>query len=441
MAFSDMDFGKIGVYAVHPCSPAGAKSANDSRDVLGLRIYSNLKKPEAKESSGGEFGYIWMQYEGKHQGDLKLLADAIYTLAAAAQKQPAKCLFVEASAAGGTKDSGPRSAPGRDTPWSSFLSGYEGADATVRYRLSTASGTSNRQAVEFFVTNESEAPSTVAFKATMASKTGESTALDLASTDMMKPGAMSAVSRVPFGDNDCITALSVSAVEVCAGGGTEDCHAADTAKESAGKDATDHGDSRQAAQGHFLSPPPGAKPVPADLTADAGGPGNADLHEAAGAAVGTAASSAPDEDPRLLAAGPARDSPVRKASLSVSDPGQAAKEINFTRRDGGSYHGSAVNGVPEGKGTMTTAGGDRYEGSFAKGVLSGVGSYSWSDGANYTGLFAQGAPNGLGTFKYTDGTIYTGEVKDGAPDGKGSLTRADGSTLTGNWAAGRFQHP
>jgi hypothetical protein len=147
-------------------------------------------------------------------------------------------------------------------------------------------------------------------------------------------------------------------------------------------------------------------------------------------------------------------------SGSKGSPAGSIKDTTVRRRDGSLYQGTAINGVPEGHGSIVTPDGDEYSGEFHKGELNGTGYYQWNDGSTYAGSFANGSPNGKGTFIFTDGikysgevhdgqpngtgtffytngTRYDGQVKNGAPDGRGTLTRADGTQRHSNWVMGK----
>jgi hypothetical protein len=139
-------------------------------------------------------------------------------------------------------------------------------------------------------------------------------------------------------------------------------------------------------------------------------------------------------------------------------------DTTIRRRDGSSYQGTAIKGVPEGRGSMVTPDGDEYSGDFHNGKLNGAGYYQWNDGSSYAGSFADGSPdgkgtfiftsgikytgevhggqpNGAGTFFYLNGTRYDGQVRNGAPDGRGTLTRADGTQRISNWIMGKPVEP
>jgi hypothetical protein len=156
-------------------------------------------------------------------------------------------------------------------------------------------------------------------------------------------------------------------------------------------------------------------------------------------------------------------SPIVRAETPAdqrSAPAGSIKDTTVRLRNGSIYQGTAIKGVPEGRGAMVAPDGDEYSGEFHNGELNGPGYYQWNDGSSYAGSFADGSPNGKGTFIFTNGTKYSGEVHDGqpngtgtffylngtrydgqvrngAPDGRGTLTRADGTQRNSNWVMGK----
>lgn len=457
--FADVDADRINIYEASSCA------SGNGGQFFTLRLEAFPQTGHSDRGASPE--HIRLQISDRHAGDLKLLAEAIYTLSLSTslstQSSAQKCLYADNPQNAG------RSIKDDDYAWSPFFSAYDGRDANIRYRLSGALGPRHRQMIEFFVTNQGHMASAIAFDTTVTSSTGQSSNLKLTGTGVMDPGIMAAVSRVPFGDNECVAKVAVGPVKVCPIGtgthpakGDEGCAVNSSIPVAASPPDEDAAPApvrrvaRQRATDAQMdaSADDDAAPVqPAKLRKkpnatqadDAGFDDAADLdHSGSGSSTDSAAGvidAAPSEKGGEEATATAGEDRVAHQDAQTSGSSNPlAKQINFKNHDGGTYRGMAIGGVPEGKGTMITADGDRYEGSFSKGILSGIGSYTWADGANFTGLFSGGAPNGLGTFKYVDGTVYTGEVKNGAPEGKGTLTRADGATLTGVWANGRFQH-
>ena len=49
-----------------------------------------------------------------------------------------------------------------------------------------------------------------------------------------------------------------------------------------------------------------------------------------------------------------------------------------------------------------------------------VKEYTWSDGSKYVGEFKEGLPNGRGTLTSPDGRKYVGEFKDRKKHGQGT---------------------
>ena len=88
-------------------------------------------------------------------------------------------------------------------------------------------------------------------------------------------------------------------------------------------------------------------------------------------------------------------------------------ESQITYKDGGTYVGTTLNGIPEGQGVLTLPSGNRYEGEFKNGKLEGQGTFTYADGDTYVGEFKNGDINGQGTFTYADGSVETGIFENG----------------------------
>ena len=69
--------------------------------------------------------------------------------------------------------------------------------------------------------------------------------------------------------------------------------------------------------------------------------------------------------------------------------------INFN--NGNKYDGAAVDGVPEGNGTLILKNGDKFEGQFVDGKYNGFGRLTFAEnGDYYIGNFKDGLFHGLG---------------------------------------------
>ena len=99
----------------------------------------------------------------------------------------------------------------------------------------------------------------------------------------------------------------------------------------------------------------------------------------------------------------------------------------------GAYKGYAINGVPNGKGTMTYVGGSSYEGEWKNGKYSGKGKKIYNDGTLYDGDWADGVRNGKGRYTFTNGDVYEGDWVNGERHGKGKLTFKDGRIYEGDF--------
>ena len=94
------------------------------------------------------------------------------------------------------------------------------------------------------------------------------------------------------------------------------------------------------------------------------------------------------------------------------------KEIKEFDAPRSSYEGRLKNGIPDGKGKMTS-----FDGKTV-----------------YEGNFKNGRKHGKGKVTYPDGTGYEGEFKDGEKHGKGKMTKNGETIKEGEWNMGTFYH-
>lgn len=121
------------------------------------------------------------------------------------------------------------------------------------------------------------------------------------------------------------------------------------------------------------------------------------------------------------------------------------REVNF--KDGGSYRGEWVNGVPHGFGTSTDPSGAEYIGSFFEGIPHGRGSHTWPNGQRYEGEYQHGKQHGCvfswhgcgRVFPFCGGggcllflSVLT--TRHGANQRFGKWTHSSGDNYEGYWA-------
>jgi len=97
--------------------------------------------------------------------------------------------------------------------------------------------------------------------------------------------------------------------------------------------------------------------------------------------------------------------------------------------EGYDYTGSFVNGVFEGKGTMTWDNKDKYDGQWKAGVFHGSGIYK-QEGNTYSGEFVNGMKEGQGTMLYKNGDKYKGLWRQNKRHGKGIIFWKKAAILT-----------
>ena len=109
-------------------------------------------------------------------------------------------------------------------------------------------------------------------------------------------------------------------------------------------------------------------------------------------------------------------------------------------RDGKEYNpryvGEIKNGVPDGKGTITSINGNKYVGEWKNGEKNGQGIHTSSSGDKFEGEFKDGLLNGQGIYTSSSGNKYEGEFKDWLRNGKGTFTWSNGDKYVGEWKYG-----
>ena len=110
----------------------------------------------------------------------------------------------------------------------------------------------------------------------------------------------------------------------------------------------------------------------------------------------------------------------------------------LTNADGEKYTGMFVNDKRHGQGSCAWPNGDKYTGMWVDDKRTGQGSYSWPNGDKYTGMFTDDKLNGQGTATWINGDKYTGMWVDDKRHGQGTFTYADGRILKGRWINDAF---
>ena len=109
--------------------------------------------------------------------------------------------------------------------------------------------------------------------------------------------------------------------------------------------------------------------------------------------------------------------------------------------NGDVFDGFFLNGVRDGKGTMTYAEqGTKYEGEWKNNLKEGIGKMTFGTEGEYTGHFVAGQRNGEGVYKYLKTKdLYSGSWKNGLKHGKGTFIFFDTKMkIVGNWFNGQI---
>ena len=109
--------------------------------------------------------------------------------------------------------------------------------------------------------------------------------------------------------------------------------------------------------------------------------------------------------------------------------------------NGDVFDGFFLNGVRDGKGTMTYAEqGTKYEGEWKNNLKEGIGKMTFGTEGEYTGHFVAGQRNGEGVYKYLKTKdLYSGSWKNGLKHGKGTFIFYDTKMkIVGDWFNGQI---
>lgn len=104
--------------------------------------------------------------------------------------------------------------------------------------------------------------------------------------------------------------------------------------------------------------------------------------------------------------------------------------------NGDIYSGNFLNGLPNGTGTATFATGGSYTGDFIDGIYEGIGYFEFPGIGSYTGEFSASMRHGQGVFSWETGEIYDGEWNEDKITGNGKLTTANGDEYEGHFTNG-----
>jgi len=107
----------------------------------------------------------------------------------------------------------------------------------------------------------------------------------------------------------------------------------------------------------------------------------------------------------------------------------------FTFKNGATFEGSWLNGLPSGEGVFID-GGNSYDGEWKEGERSGMGRLTYHTDDRYEGQFEHDLPNGYGKFISRENVVYTGHFVSGQFSGSGSMEWPNGDTLEANWEDG-----
>jgi hypothetical protein len=103
----------------------------------------------------------------------------------------------------------------------------------------------------------------------------------------------------------------------------------------------------------------------------------------------------------------------------------------------GTFQGTYLDGLRQGKGVFTLANGNRYDGDFLDDKRTGKGFFTWINGDKYEGDFVDGKRTGKGVITWPIGSRYEGDFVDDKRTGKGIMTWPSGSRYEGDFIDGK----
>jgi hypothetical protein len=147
------------------------------------------------------------------------------------------------------------------------------------------------------------------------------------------------------------------------------------------------------------------------------------------------------------------------------EDGLLAGQCTIQFESGELYEGELLNGVPHGRGVLTSANKvNVYEGEWARGAKEGAGEMRWGGGghaykgdwkanqmhghgqltigvATYVGEWRHDRKHGLGLLTMPGGVIYEGQWENDARTGIGTLAEPSGALYTGTWKDNKRHGP
>ncbi|CAI2377776.1 unnamed protein product [Moneuplotes crassus] len=97
-------------------------------------------------------------------------------------------------------------------------------------------------------------------------------------------------------------------------------------------------------------------------------------------------------------------------------------------------HGTFINGLANGKGTLITSSDlSYYNGEFVDNCFEGTGTFVLNSGYRYEGQWRTGKRNGFGIEIYPNGDVYEGDFVDNKNEGYGKLACSSGYICEGQW--------
>ena len=103
----------------------------------------------------------------------------------------------------------------------------------------------------------------------------------------------------------------------------------------------------------------------------------------------------------------------QKGRIDREEEGQTENVVDLVLKNGWTYSGQLLDGVPNGDGEEHGLKGEIYRGQFKAGQKCGQGVYHFSSSATYRGQFQDNVMWGEGLFEFTNGDTYKGGFVNG----------------------------
>lgn len=124
-------------------------------------------------------------------------------------------------------------------------------------------------------------------------------------------------------------------------------------------------------------------------------------------------------------------------AVRLSDEQLALEWHGRIENEFGTYSGTLLGDLFDGKGDFEFLSGETYTGDWQDSLMSGNGVVTFPEIGSYTGKMNGSKRNGQGTFVWLSGDMYEGNWENDAMSGKGKYTFSNGGTFDGTFESNK----